>query len=92
VSRRAEAIEWKEGVEGDLSTGPKSSASGRWGASPPKQVVVWVSDTEPGAGHEIRSVDEHGQTRWIEVKSTTGADGWFEWPRREFERAITARQ
>jgi hypothetical protein len=53
---------------------------------------VWVSDTEPGAGHEIRSVDEHGQTRWIEVKSTTGADGWFEWPRREFERAITARQ
>jgi len=62
------------------------------GCEPPKQVVVWVSDTEPGAGHEIRSVDEHGQTRWIEVKSTTGADGWFEWPRREFERAITARQ
>ncbi len=54
----------------------------------PEDVVVWTSRTDPGADHDIRSIDDAGNTLWIEVKSTTGRDGRFEWSRREFEKAM----
>lgn len=61
------------------------------GHANPEQFVRWTSLTEPGADHDIRSIDEKGLPRWIEVKSTTGVDGRFEWPRKEFERALRER-
>lgn len=54
----------------------------------PEAVVIWTSRDNPGADHDIRSIDEDGNTRWLEVKSTTGMDGRFEWSRKEFEKAI----
>ena len=33
-------------------------------------------------------ITRDGKPKWIEVKSTTGTDGYFEWPRREFEMAL----
>ncbi|MBI1686776.1 DUF3883 domain-containing protein [Caulobacter hibisci] len=54
----------------------------------PEEVVIWTSRTEPGADHDIRSIDGAGNVLWIEVKSTTGRDGRFEWSRREFEKAM----
>ncbi len=32
-----------------------------------------------------------GRPRWLEVKATTGNDGRFDWPRREFEKAFRER-
>ena len=32
-----------------------------------------------------------GRPRWIEVKSTSGVDGRFDWPRKEFEKALRER-
>jgi len=53
--------------------------------------VVWVADQEPGADFDILSVDDDGEDIWIEVKSTTGIDGRFRWPKSEFEKAIEKR-
>ena len=53
----------------------------------PESRVIWVSDSDPGADHDIVSVDEDGQDLWIEVKSTTGRDGRFRWPKSEFDLA-----
>jgi hypothetical protein len=53
-----------------------------------ESVVIWTSRTDPGADHDIRSVDEGGRPRWIEVKSTIGNDGRFDWSRKEFEKAM----
>ena len=53
----------------------------------PESRVVWVSESDPGANHDILSVDEDGQDLWIEVKSTTGRDGRFRWPKSEFDLA-----
>jgi hypothetical protein len=61
------------------------------GHANPEQFVRWTSLAEPGADHDIRSIDEKGLPRWIEVKSTTGVDGRFEWSRKEFERALRER-
>lgn len=61
------------------------------GHANPEQFVEWASLKDPGADHDIRSVDEKGLPRWIEVKSTTGVDGRFEWSRKEFERALRER-
>jgi hypothetical protein len=58
------------------------------GHEKPEDLVVWTSQTDAGADHDIRSVGPDGSTRWIEVKSTTGADGRFEWSRKEFEKAL----
>lgn len=55
----------------------------------PEDHVVWVSKDDPGADHDIRSIDKNGRPLWIEVKSTTGTDGYFQWPRREFEKALS---
>lgn len=62
------------------------------GYANPEQYVIWTSHDEPGADHDIRSIDANGQPRWLEVKSTTGVDGRFDWPRREFEKAFRERE
>lgn len=54
--------------------------------------VVWVSKNDPLADHDIRSVDNDGQDIWIEVKSTTGKDGRFEWSQAGFELALQVRE
>ncbi|WP_230628501.1 DUF3883 domain-containing protein [Sphingomonas sp. Leaf37] len=62
------------------------------GFDEPERYVVWTSQTEPGADHDIRSVDAEGRPRWLEVKSTTGSDGRFDWSRKEFEKALRERE
>lgn len=57
----------------------------------PERYVIWTSRDAPGADHDIRSIDADGKPRWIEVKSTTGVDGRFEWSRKEFEKALRER-
>jgi hypothetical protein len=54
----------------------------------PEEHVVWTSLTDPGADHDIKSIAEDGRPLWIEVKSTVGTDGRFEWPKKEFEKAL----
>jgi hypothetical protein len=50
--------------------------------------VQWTSRRDPGADHDIRSIAEDGKPLWIEVKSTMGTDGKFEWSQNEFKRAL----
>lgn len=54
--------------------------------------VVWEAHSNPGANYDIKSVDDDGQDIWIEVKSTTGRDGRFRWPKQEFELALQKRE
>ena len=75
---RGEELVYRQEVERVRSLGYES----------PEDFVVWTSKNDPGADHDIRSIDENGEPLWIEVKSTTGTDGYFEWPRREFEKAL----
>lgn len=58
------------------------------GYETPEDAVVWVSRVDPGADHDIRSIAEDGRPLWIEVKSTMGTDGRFDWPKGEFEKAL----
>lgn len=58
----------------------------------PEEHVVWVSRTQPGADHDIRSIDAEGKPLWLEVKSTMGVDGRFDWSQREFEKALRERE
>ena len=60
----------------------------RYGHGSPEEIVVWSSRTNTNSDHDIRSIDENGDTLWIEVKSTSGSDGRFAWSRREFEKAM----
>jgi len=62
------------------------------GFAEPERYVIWTSRDEPGADHDIRSVDAEGRPRWLEVKSTTGTDGRFDWSRKEFEKAFRERE
>lgn len=62
-----------------------------FGHERPEDHVIWVSRTQPGADHDIRSIDKHGKPLWLEVKSTMGTDGRFDWPQREFEKALRER-
>lgn len=62
------------------------------GYEEPERYVVWTSRDQPGADHDIRSIDAEGRPRWLEVKSTTGIEGRFEWPRQEFEKALRERE
>ncbi len=57
----------------------------------PKDRVVWVSESEPGADFDIESVDDDGEKLFIEVKSTTGSEGKFYWSMPEFQRALQER-
>ncbi|SDA75387.1 MULTISPECIES: DUF3883 domain-containing protein [unclassified Janthinobacterium] len=61
------------------------------GYAEPERYVIWTSRDEPGADYDIRSIDTNGRPRWIEVKSTTGVEGRFDWPRKEFEKALRER-
>jgi len=61
------------------------------GYEKPEDHVIWVSKNQPGADHDIRSVDQDGKPLWLEVKSTMGVDGRFDWPQREFEKALRER-
>jgi len=54
--------------------------------------VVWVANQDSGADFDILSVDDDGEDIWLEVKSTTGRDGRFRWPKAEFEKAIEKRE
>ncbi|MDD1962125.1 DUF3883 domain-containing protein [Pseudomonas sp. 39004] len=62
------------------------------GYAEPERYVIWTSRDEPGADHDIRSIDANLRPRWIEVKSTTGVDGRFDWSRKEFEKALRERE
>lgn len=57
----------------------------------PKERVVWVSKDNRTANHDILSVASDGTDIYIEVKSTSGEDGRFTWPRAEFKLAIEKR-
>jgi hypothetical protein len=58
----------------------------------PESRVVWVSKTNPAANHDILSVGADGRDLFIEVKSSTGRHGYFDWPRGEFELALRVRK
>ena len=62
------------------------------GHESPESVVTWVSRDDPTADHDIRSVGESGATLWIEVKSTSGSEGTFDWPESEVARAMAERE
>jgi hypothetical protein len=78
VGRRGEELVYRMECERVRSAGYPNAES----------VVIWTSQTDPGADHDIRSVDEAGRPRWIEVKSTVGNDGRFDWSSKEFEKAV----
>ncbi len=62
------------------------------GYEPPEKYVIWTCRNDPAADHDIQSVSNDGGILWIEVKSTTGTDGWFYWPKQEFEKALRERE
>lgn len=78
VGRRAEELIYRQELERVRALGHHK----------PEELVIWVSDTAPGADHDIRSIDSNGQPLWIEVKGTTGTDGRFDWSIAEFEKAL----
>jgi hypothetical protein len=78
VGRRGEELVYRRELERLRSAGHSS----------PEKVVVWTSAADPGADHDIRSVADDGKALWIEVKSTAGRDGNFNWPKNEFQKAL----
>ena len=54
----------------------------------PESVVIWVSQNNKTADHDIDSIDGDGNPKFIEVKSTVGTDGSFEWSNNEFRLAV----
>lgn len=44
-----------------------------FGYDQPNRYVIWTSRVEPGADHDIRSIDAEGRPRWLEVKATLGS-------------------
>jgi hypothetical protein len=58
------------------------------GYEQPEEAVTWTSRDNPSSDHDIVSLGADGGAIYIEVKSTTGTDGRFEWSRREFEKAM----
>jgi hypothetical protein len=58
----------------------------------PESRVVKTFEIDPGGDHDIQSVNEMGEDIWIEVKSTTGKSGRFNWSRAEFEKALKERK
>jgi hypothetical protein len=58
------------------------------GAAHAAEQVIWVSRNEPSADHDIRSITPEGRTIYIEVKSTIGDDGRFDWSAAEFALAL----
>lgn len=58
----------------------------------PTDKVIWISKTNPMADHDIRSIDDDGKELIIEVKSTSGEGGRFQWSKAEFQRALSERR
>jgi hypothetical protein len=81
VGQRGEALAYRLEIERVRAIGYEK----------PEDVVVWTSRGDAGADHDIRSIAEDGAPLWIEVKSTTGTDGRFDWSRQEFEKALRER-
>src|SRR5262249_23317667 len=54
--------------------------------------VRWIAKEFPTADYDILSVDDDGEDLLIEVKSTTGTDGRFHWPKAEFQCALNVRE
>lgn len=78
VGRRGEELVYRQELQRVRDSGHPS----------PEDVVVWISNADPGADHDIRSVTEDGKPVWIEVKSTAGRDGYFDWSKNEFQKAL----
>src|SRR3546814_4686 len=78
IGHRGEALVFRQEIERVRALGYEN----------PNEHVIWVSQANPGADHDIRSVDQDGGPIWIEVKSTTGTDGRFDWSIAEFEKAL----
>lgn len=78
IGRRGEEIVYRQELERVRAAGHPN----------PEEAVVWTARSDAGADHDIRSIGEDGKPIWIEVKSTTGTDGRFDWSRREFEKAL----
>jgi len=57
----------------------------------PEDRVVWTSQNDESADHDISSVDEDGEDLWIEVKGTLGRSGSFQWSVAEFKKALHER-
>jgi hypothetical protein len=81
VGQRGEALAYRLEIERVRAMGYEK----------PEEVVVWTSRGDAGADHDIRSIAEDGVPLWIEVKSTMGRDGRFDWSRQEFEKALRER-
>ena len=62
------------------------------GHESPENLVSWVARDNPTADHDICSVAEDGGPLWIEVKSTSGLDGNFDWPESEVAKAMAERE
>jgi len=75
IGRRGEEIVYRHEIDRITAVGHPASR------------VIWTSEQDPGADHDIRSVDDDGADLWIEVKSTTGRDGRFLWSKPEFDKA-----
>lgn len=58
----------------------------------PTDKVIWISKTNPMADYDIRSIDDDGKKLIIEVKSTSGEGGRFQWSKAEFQRALSERR
>jgi hypothetical protein len=78
IGRRGEELVYRQELERLRARGIKG----------PEKLVIWTANKDLGADHDIRSVAEDGETLWIEVKSTRGTDGQFEWPKNEFQKAL----
>jgi hypothetical protein len=78
IGQRGEALAYRQAL----------SNAKKLGHANPAEAVVWTSQTNPGADHDIRMMGPDGKTIWIEVKATTGVDGRFHWPKNEFQKAL----
>ena len=79
IGRRGEELVYREELEKVKKLGY------------PESRVEWISEQNPGADHDIRSVDSDGENLFIEVKSTAGKDGRFQWSKNEFDLARSLR-
>lgn len=58
----------------------------------PESRVVWIAKDNPLADYDILSVDVNGKDLWLEVKSTTGRHGRFQWSIAELKKAMQERE
>jgi len=58
----------------------------------PESRVVWIAKENPLADYDILSIDENGRDLWLEVKSTTGRHGHFQWSIAELKKAMQERE